>query len=223
MSAREAMLGRIRRSLGTSGADTARRAAVADRLARAPRGVIPARGALPTADRLALFEEMARGAFADVVRTASDAAPGIVAAYLAERELPATIRIGDDARLHAIRWRDAGLAVETGTAEAGDLAAVSHAEAGIAETGTAMMLSGAANPTLLNFLPLVHIVVVSAGDIVGDAETALERIRQMYGKGAMPRCVNLVTGPSRSGDIEQTMYLGAHGPRDLLVLVLTDI
>ncbi len=71
MSAREAMLGRIRRSLGTSGADTARRAAVADRLARAPRGVIPARGALPTADRVALFEEMARGAFADEVRTAS--------------------------------------------------------------------------------------------------------------------------------------------------------
>jgi L-lactate dehydrogenase complex protein LldG len=65
-----------------------------------------------------------------------------------------------------------------------------------------------------------HIVAVSAEDIAGDYETVWRRIRQRHGPGAMPRTVNLVTGPSRSADIEQTLILGAHGPRALHILVV---
>jgi L-lactate dehydrogenase complex protein LldG len=83
-----------------------------------------------------------------------------------------------------------------------------------------MLVSGPDNPTTLNFLPENHIVVLNAADIKGDLETLLTALRQTYGKGEMPRTVNLVTGPSRSGDIEQTILLGAHGPRAVhLVLV----
>ena len=112
------------------------------------------------------------------------------------------------------------LEVATGRSAGDDEATVSLAEAGIAETGTLMFVSGAANPTTLNFLPEHHIVVVDAAAIDGDLETALARIRAGYGKGTMPRTVNFVTGPSRSGDIEQTMLLGAHGPRALHIVVV---
>jgi L-lactate dehydrogenase complex protein LldG len=90
----------------------------------------------------------------------------------------------------------------------------------VAESGTLALLSGPDNPTTLNFLPDTHIVVVDAGDIVGDYETVWRRLRERYGAGSMPRTVNFVTGPSRSADIEQTIILGAHGPRALHILVV---
>jgi L-lactate dehydrogenase complex protein LldG len=62
--------------------------------------------------------------------------------------------------------------------------------------------------------------VVDAADVDGDPETALARIRKRFGKGEMPRTVNLISGPSRSGDIEQKIILGAHGPRALHLIVV---
>jgi L-lactate dehydrogenase complex protein LldG len=97
---------------------------------------------------------------------------------------------------------------------------VAHADAGVAETGTLVLTSGQDNPTTLNFLPEVEIVVLTAADIAGDYETVWDRIRERYGRGTMPRTVNYVTGPSRSGDIEQTIILGAHGPRTLHIVVV---
>jgi L-lactate dehydrogenase complex protein LldG len=84
------------------------------------------------------------------------------------------------------------------------------------------MVSGHENPSTLNFLPDNHIIVVSAKDIASDYEAVWNRIRFAYGKGTMPRTVNWITGPSRSGDIEQTLLLGAHGPRRLHVVVVGD-
>jgi L-lactate dehydrogenase complex protein LldG len=107
-----------------------------------------------------------------------------------------------------------------GASDGGDLAAVSHAVGGAAETGTLMLTSGPDNPTTLNFLPDYHIVVVGAADISGDLEGFWRTLRATYGRGQMPRTVNLITGPSRSGDIEQKLLLGAHGPRRLHVVIV---
>ena len=57
-------------------------------------------------------------------------------------------------------------------------------------------------------------------DIVGSYEEAWDRLRSLYGSGALPRSVNLIGGPSRTADIEQTIVRGAHGPRRLHVLIL---
>ena len=65
-------------------------------------------------------------------------------------------------------------------------------------------------------------MAVAAADIVGDVETAWARLRERFGAGALPRTVSLITGPSRSGDIEQTLILGAHGPRALHIVVVGD-
>ncbi len=98
--------------------------------------------------------------------------------------------------------------------------ALSRAFAGVAETGTLVLLSGPENPTTLNFLPDTHIVVIQAADIAGDYESVWRQLRALYGPGILPRTVNFITGPSRSADIEQTLILGAHGPRALHILVV---
>ena len=82
------------------------------------------------------------------------------------------------------------------------------------------MVSGPENPSTLNFLPDNQIVVVAAKDVAGDYESVWAKIRFAYGKGGMPRTVNWITGPSRSADIEQTLLIGAHGPRRLHVVVV---
>jgi len=134
--------------------------------------------------------------------------------------LPARVIMGEDARLRDLPWEEAGVAVSYGRSFGDDLNSVSFAEAGIAETGTLAFVSGAHNPTTLNFLPDNHIVILRAIDIEADYEAVWARLRDRFGAGLMPRTVNLVTGPSRSADIEQKLLLGAHGPRRLHVIIV---
>jgi len=222
MTPRELILATIRRSLGVTGAEATRRLEVATRLAGHPQGVVPQRGQLPPGARLDLFVRMVEAAAGTVERTADPAdIPAAVAAFLRAHNLPPAIRHGDDPLLSSIPWQRGGtLEIRRGASDGNDLAAVSHACAAVAETGTLVLTSGADNPTTLNFLPDVHIVVVSASDVVSDFETAMARLRGRFGTDAMPRAVNMITGPSRSADIEQTLILGAHGPRKLHVIVV---
>jgi L-lactate dehydrogenase complex protein LldG len=112
------------------------------------------------------------------------------------------------------------LSLRPGRAEAGDQVAITGAFGGIAETGTLVMASGPDHPVTLNLLPDTHIVVLRESDIVGGYEDVWARLRARYGKDRMPRSVNTITGPSRTGDIEQTIELGAHGPRRMHILVV---
>ena len=136
---------------------------------------------------------------------------------------PATSRMGEDPRLRAMPWDDTALEVSpTAAATAAISTPSAMPSAAVAETGSLVMVSGPENPSTLNFLPDNHIVVVSAKDVASDYESVWTKVRFAFGKGAMPRTVNWITGPSRSGDIEQTMLLGAHGPRRLHVIVVKD-
>lgn len=222
MTQRERVLGTIRRSLGVTGAEATRRLEVATRLADHPQGVVPQRGQLPPAARLDLFARMVEAAAGTLERVADPAAlPAAIAAVLRRHNLPLAIRRGDDPLLSSLPWERAGpLEIRHGASDGSDVAAVSHAFAAVAETGTLVLISGTDNPTTLNFLPDVHIVVVDARDVASDFESALRRLRACFGAGVMPRAVNMITGPSRSADIEQTLILGAHGPRKLHVVVL---
>lgn len=222
MSSRDAIFARIRSSLGVDGNDIQRRAVVSDRLQRPDRGLIPTRGQLDQAARIDLFQTMAEKVSATVTRVERPAdIPAAVADYLRSKNLPQAIRHGEDPRLAGLDWASQPqMTVSTGPSAGGDLASVSHAFGAVAESGTVVLTSGRDNPTTLNFLPEYHVVVVEASDIAGDYETIWDRVRATYGKGTMPRTVNMVTGPSRSGDIEQTLLLGAHGPRSLHIVIV---
>jgi L-lactate dehydrogenase complex protein LldG len=222
VTSRDTVLATIRRSLGVSGKESGRQVAVKQRLAAHVRGLIPARGQRPIEERIALFRSMLAAAAGTATRL-QDAAdvPREIAALLRAHNLPMVVRRGDDPRLAALPWgTERTLTVTTGASEGNDLVGVSHAFGAVAESGTLMLTSGRDNPTTLNFLPDTHVVIVSAEDIAGDYETLWTRLRARYGEGAMPRAVNLITGPSRSADIGQTLILGAHGPRRLHVIVV---
>ncbi len=220
-AARDEVLATIRRSLGVTGAERPRAQAVANRLASPPRGVVPERGQLDEAGRVALFAAMAEKAHGTVAVVDAEAdVPGEVARFLRDNNLPATLRMGADPRLASLPWDRTTLDVSRGASDGTDLNAVSFALGAVAESGTVALVSGPDNPTSLNFLPDNHVAVVRAADVAGDLETVLARVRAEADDAGMPRSVNLVTGPSRSGDIEQTLILGAHGPRRLHVVVV---
>jgi L-lactate dehydrogenase complex protein LldG len=222
MSARQAILGRVRASLHAQTDPENRRKVVADRLENAPKGIIPERGQLNPTARVELFCTMAKKLAATVETVANrDDVPEAVARYLRERNLAASFRMGDDERLAALPWQaQKSIEIKHGPSDGKDETGVSHALGGVAETGTIVMVSGPENPSTINFLPEHHIVVVEAGDIDGDFETAIGKVRRKFGKGNMPRTLNFISGPSRSGDIEQKIILGAHGPRALHLIVV---
>lgn len=103
-----------------------------------------------------------------------------------------------------------------GTTDGTHKLCASRAWAGIADTGTLVLLSGPDNPTRLNFLADYHLVFVRRHQIVADKKAIWQPLAQA---GSLPRAVNFISGPSRTADIEQTIALGAHGPRFLWVFV----
>jgi L-lactate dehydrogenase complex protein LldG len=220
VSARETVIASIRRSLGVAGDEAPRRFEVEARLAKAPPGVVPRRGQGDLETRVATFKAEAERAQASIVEVRALAeVPTEVARYLRDNNCPATLRMGADPRLAAMPWNGMSLEILHGPSDGHDLNAMTFAFAGIAETGTLALVSGPENPTTLNFLPDNHVVVVTRDDIVADYESMFAKVRSVYGKGSVPRTLNLVTGPSRSADIEQTLLLGAHGPRRLHIVV----
>jgi L-lactate dehydrogenase complex protein LldG len=116
-------------------------------------------------------------------------------------------------------WAEAGIALEGRGAVDADLVGVTGCYCALAETGTLMLLSGAATPGSVSLLPETHIAVVAASRIVAGMEDAWNLARTEHGK--LPRAVNFISGPSRTGDIEQTIVLGAHGPYRVHVVLVT--
>ena len=218
--AREQILATIRRGLKRGPLEGARRVELEGRLAQPPRHLIPARAQGSHVEQVALFVKMAEYALATVDQVARpNDAPAAVAAFLARENLPTEIVMAPAAELAALPWADQPtLRIEWRAARDGDKVSVTAAFAGIAETGTLLLRSGPDWPTTLNFLPDTHIVLLPVDQIVGSYEDGWDLLRATG--EAMPRTINYITGPSRSGDIEQTMQLGAHGPLRLHVVVV---
>ena len=210
--ARERILARLSGSLGPVG-DPGRTAAV-DSWSGAP-----AAGPLPrvAGDALAAFIERAEAAAAEVHRVRDDA-------HAVERILAEAGPAADRAplvaaphdRLRRLPWPRAGTP-EFRNAGASDPVGVCIAWAGIAETGSLVLLSGPGTPTALAFLPERLFCLLDSGCVLPHPEDVWSRLRSEA--GVLPRGVNLITGPSRTADVEQTIQLGAHGPRRLIILL----
>jgi len=219
---RDSMLTAIRRGLRRGPLPADQVAMLRGRLATHPRHLIPARSRLPHPEQIDLFVRNVEKEFGSVVRVPDAAAvPGVVADYLAAQNLPSRLVMAPHPELREIDWSARPLlTIRQGRAEATDAVSVQHAFAAIAETGTLMLPSAPERPTTLNLLADTAIVVLRASRLVGAYEEAWDLLRADL--GGMPRNVMLVTGPSRSADIEQTLELGAHGPRRLHVVLVED-
>lgn len=224
-TARDDILARIRASCGRAGpVDAGTAAKIRESLRRAGANLIPDRAKGDRAALMDRFVKMAEEALATVARVASAGeAPGAVVDYLARESLAPELVMAPDAWLDSIPWSDRpALVIRRGRPEPSDRVSLTPAFAGIAETGTLMVHSGPSTPNTLYFLPETHIVVLAGERIVGAYEDAWARLRERLGDAdaALPRAVTLITGPSRTGDIERTLQIGVHGPRRLHIIVI---
>lgn len=204
MSAREEILQRVRAGVGK--ADFAARRAAAEASLLVPEcGPQPVIGA-----ELALrFKAKAESLSSSVeVVTAQGDVPAAIAAFLAANQLGSTVVVTPD--ITGLDWAGADLSACPRAALDADQVGVSGCFCAIAETGTLMLLSGPATPATVSLLPETHIALVPISRIVPTMEDAFALLRTEH--GATPRAINFISGPSRTGDIEQTIVLGAHGP-----------
>lgn len=91
---------------------------------------------------------------------------------------------------------------------------------GIAETGTLVLWSGAQSPRLLSLVPPVHIAILQASRVV---ESLMDMMVREKWSAGLPTNVILISSPSKTADIQQTLAYGAHGPKQLVVVLVEDL
>jgi L-lactate dehydrogenase complex protein LldG len=210
MSAREEILSAIR----------------ARRITPGTAGVPPAcgpdaRGPRTTDELLTHFQQRAKAAAAQVrILSGAEEIPAAIADALRSRNLPAILHLPPDPLFDEMSWSSApGLSI-VHEAPGPDDVAVAIAPHAIAETGTLIYPASPSRPASWHFRPGVEFALLAADDIRADLEEVLVEITK---RGALPSTTNLVTGPSRTGDIEQTLELGAHGPKELVILIVPSL
>jgi len=217
---RDRVLGDIRRGLGRSEPEpeVVRRFEAA--LRRPERNPIPqcARGDEDTL--LKRFIAMAEQASATVIDAiAREKVPAAVLDFAQKNQLDREVLIAPDPELEGLDW--SAFQTRHGLPRRWEPLAVTGALAAAAETGTIVVCSGPRHPSSLNLLPDNHVVVLPRSRIRGSYEETWDLVREAHPEG-LPRTVLWITGPSRTGDIEQTLYLGAHGPHRLHIVITLD-
>ncbi|MEO1293581.1 MAG: LUD domain-containing protein [Pseudomonadota bacterium] len=215
MSARDRILAAARRQIPET--DANRAATAAERLrSRVQTSLVPEIARLSGEERVQWFINQAEAVHTTVSRIgAVDELPEALSSELRNRNLPQSVRLGEDSAFDGLEW--GMIETSSGKGRVFEPATLSRAFAGSAETGTLVLTSGADNPVTLTFLGETHFVVVRASEIQAGMEGVWKELRA---SGRDPRTVNFVTGPSRTGDIESKLELGAHGPIALHVFVV---
>lgn len=216
MNSREDILDRVRGRLGRTAENAGPSKAGVDAwLGARAQGPRPAvRGNLDD-----VFCEKSRkmSSSVDTVGSMADV-PAAVARYLTSAQLaPAAVCWP---QLAGLPWAAAGLAVTPRGALDKDLVGITGAFCAIAETGTLALLSGPDTPATVSLLPETHVAILRASRVVAGMEEAWKLLRDELGE--LPRAVNFISGPSRTGDIEQTIVLGAHGPYRVHIVIVAD-
>ncbi len=215
MSARENILNRIRRQSGRSGPTTdAELTMVREYIVRRESGPLPSIAHENALERF--VSESAR------LKSTVEQLPGIenvpqaVARYLQQNGLETSV-VGWPS-LSILNWAGAEINYQDRLAAANDLVGVTDCFCAIGETGTLMLLSSPTTPKLHALLPETHICIVSKSRLVATMEAAFQLLR--LERGVLPRATFLVSGPSRTADIEQTIVIGAHGPYRVHILLV---
>ena len=235
-SARDTIIGRIREALRVAAPLPHMKShAAAESATAGPGGltILPANVARPwlpdggdtPEERLAILTDNLGKLRAEVHRVAdAEAAKALVAGIARDRGWrkvawhghprvePLAAGVGCEAH------RVDAAAFDKNALEACD-AGITACEAAVAQTGSILVSSATCGGRALSILPPVHVVVVSLDQIVATLGDALDLVRSRYA-GRLPSMLSFITGPSRTGDIERILVLGAHGPKELLVILV---
>jgi L-lactate dehydrogenase complex protein LldG len=98
---------------------------------------------------------------------------------------------------------------------------ITGCDALVAQTGSILLTARSAGGRALSVLPPHHLVIARESQVIVDLPAAFELLREIYGDN-FPSFMTLITGPSRTGDIERILVLGAHGPKALTVILVKD-
>lgn len=226
LSARERMLGRLRAAAPAAPEAVDAIDMAIDRHYAARRAQAP----LSPQSRIAAMQAALRAAHADVDCVSADAWPALLAQRLDAHGTRRVLMDTDSAEGQALRAAlPAGveaLSFERPLAQwKGELfdtvdAGFTIARSGIAATGTLVIAPDAATPRTVSLAPPLHICLVYASSLHADLQAAARAERWADG---MPANLVLVSGPSKTSDIQQTLAYGAHGPRWLWVLIVDDL
>lgn len=126
---------------------------------------------------------------------------------------PLTDDLAPTLALPLIRVEDAPGAEALETCDVG----ITECDALIAQTGSVLVTSRSAGGRALSVLPSHHVVLARREELVPDLPAAFALLRERYA-GDYPSMISFITGPSRTGDIERILVLGAHGPKQLTVI-----
>ena len=224
MSERERIFARIREALAESApVPEAAGPGLPDAGSEAYRRVLPAVG-VDFADRVALFARQSAELKTVFLRVPDLAALGVELHRLRDAENWARVAS------HAGGLTDAAVAALTlpvlrtdQAYDKSDLAAcpvgISECEVLVAQTGSVLVTTRSSGGRALSVLPPHHVVLARSAQLVAGLPDAFAHLRQRYGDH-FPSMISFITGPSRTGDIERILVLGAHGPRQLTVFLL---
>jgi L-lactate dehydrogenase complex protein LldG len=234
-SARDTILGRIREALRLPAPLPHMRSHAAEAAAGSGAGltILPAEVARPwlpdggntPEERLAILVDNLAKLRAEVHRVAdAEAAAALVAEIARDRGWRKVAWHGHP----AIEPLAKALGCETQQVDAGAFdknaleacdAGITACEAAVAQTGSILVSSGSCGGRALSILPHVHVLLVSLDQIAATLGDALDLVRSRHA-GRLPSMLSFITGPSRTGDIERILVLGAHGPKELLVILV---
>ncbi len=143
--------------------------------------------------------------------------PDAVSAFLSIHGLPAKMVMSSTEWMLGLDWNP-DWEMECRRTSAEDAAAVTDVVCAVAESGTFVIASSADVSSTQMFLPENHVVIVDAGQIVRHLDDALTVCAERIAASA--RGVHMITGPSKTADVEQTLQYGAHGPRRLHAVIV---
>ncbi len=199
-----------------------RRNFVLNRIQLDHKHLIPGRSIAEPAELVRRFVNRAVTAGTEIIQCSSlQEVPKEIIDWLAKNNI-SQLKCSNSKIIKDLVWPiTSNINLKTGAACVSDKASLTSAVFGIAETGTLMIISSEETPTLQAFLPDFHLVILKRSQIVGPYEEAWKKIKQDF-PTTLPRNVNLITGPSRSADIEQTLLMGAHGPKKLMIYLINE-
>ncbi len=215
-SARSRVFAKLRQTCRGAPADTLERELQA--MGRAPGAALPC----PDLCTAFLANVLKNQGSVDCTSDRSDTVK-VVGQYLYQHYRSHRLVAGNDPRLAAMPWRDAGVLPRFGSLESGEPVALSFARLAVAETGSIVTWTGKANPAANNLSPEHHIILVDSADLVANTEQAWDRINQDMEKLGRPRGINFIAGPSSTADIEGQLVYGAHGPHSWHVILMGDV